>query len=211
MCSTPSLAVEPVQNGPVHVVDVLCSWLITHLFVSFCWCLRRRKQMHWILESHTVCSHYFKVRSECPVPGSAVVQVRSFGSWNCVGFICMAAAIRRSNGLLRVVVIFEISGSEPWASSSTSRRSSSMSFCSDGVGVSVEEVLELGVAGRLLGRLSKSRTWATAARSPVPPDPTEGSRRNVPHSCSGAGEGVCFPSCSSNRPLICSFFCSLFC
>lgn len=70
----------------------------------------------------------------------------------------MAAAIRRSNGLLRVLVIFESSGSEPWASSSTSRKSSSMSFCSDGVGVSVEEVLELGVAGRLLGRPSKSRT-----------------------------------------------------
>ncbi len=95
--------------------------------------------------------------SESPVPGSAVVQVRSFGSWNCVGFLCMAAAIRRSNGLLRVVGIFESSCSEPWASSSTSR-SSSMSFCSDGVGVSVEEVLELGVAGRLLGRPSKSRT-----------------------------------------------------
>ncbi len=163
--------------------------------------------MHCILESYTVCLHNFTVRSESPVPGSAVVQVRSFGSLNCVGFLCMAAAIRRSNGRLSVVVIFESSGSEPWASSSMSR-SSSMSFCSDGVGVSVEEVLELGVAGRLLGRPSKSRTWATATRSPVLPDPTEGSRRNVPHSCSGAGEGVC---CCSNRPLICSFFCSLFC
>ncbi len=69
----------------------------------------------------------------------------------------MAAAIRRSNGRLSVVVIFESSGSEPWASSSMSR-SSSIRSARTVVGVSVEEVLELGVAGRLLGRPSKSRT-----------------------------------------------------
>lgn len=149
------------------------------------------------------------IRSACHVPGSAVVHVKSFGSWNCVGFLCMAAAIRRSKGLLRVVGVLESSVSEPCASSSTSSKSSSMSFCSDSVGVSVEEVLELGVAGRLLGRLSKSRTWATAARSPMLPDPTVGSKRSVPHSCSGAGDGNCF-NCRSRRPFICSFFCSLF-
>lgn len=141
------------------------------------------------------------------VPGSAVVQVRSLGSWNCVGFLCMAAAMRRSKGLLRVVSVLALSGSEPWASSSTSSRSSSMSFCSESVGVSVEEALEVGVAGRLLGLLSRSRTWATAARSPVPPTATVGSRRRVPKSSSAAGDGVCL---ASMRPLICSFFCSRF-
>lgn len=73
-----------------------------------------------------------------------------------MGFLCMAAAISKSKGLLSVDG--PLSGSEPCASSSTSNRSSSTSLCSEGVGVSVEEALEVGVAGRLLGLLSRSRT-----------------------------------------------------
>lgn len=153
-------------------------------------------------------------------PGSAVVQVSSLGSWNCVGFLSIAAAMSSWKGLFRrrgvgaVSVVLSISA--PWNSSSGSAASSSASFCSS-EGVGVDDVLEVGVPGRLLGLLlllrSKRRTWAT--RSPGPAAPAPGgrpSRRSGPalSSSSTAGDEEHLEDDLSSKPLVCSDFCSRF-
>lgn len=128
-----------------------------------------------------------------------------------------------------VWVVVARSGSEPWASTTTSSAlaiSSSASFCSaEGVAVSVEEALDVGVPGRLLARRSRRsrRSRCTAAtRSPGPAAPTPGgslSRRNlvvvmvvVPRSSSAAGgeERLERGLSLSSRPFVSSAFCSCF-
>lgn len=154
-------------------------------------------------------------------PGSAVVQVSSLGNWNCVGFLSMAAAISSWNGLLRRrgagVDRAAPSSSAPCISSSGSAASSSPSFCSS-EGVGVDDVLDVGVPGRLLGRLlvlrSNRRTWAT--RKPGPAAPAPGGRpssRRGPalSSSSTAGDAERLDEDLSGRPLVCSDFCSRFC
>lgn len=160
------------------------------------------------------------VRLRCyDSPGSAVVQVSSLGSWNCVGFLSMAAAINSWNGLLRRRGVgaesAAPSSSALWISSSGSADSSSTSFCSS-EGVGVDEVLEVGVPGRLLGLLlvlrSNRRTWATRKPGPAAPAPGgKPSSRSGPalSSNSTAGDAERFEGRSS-RPLVCSDFCSLF-
>lgn len=162
------------------------------------------------------------------LPGSAVVQVSSLGSWNCEGFLSMAAAMSSWKGLLRsrgvgVGMVVACSDSEPWVSSSALAISSSASFCSsEGVSVSVEEVLEVGVPGRLLARRSRRSRRTAATRSPGPAAPTPGgslSRRNlvvvmvvVPRSSSAAGgeERLERGLSLSSRPFVSSAFCSRF-
>lgn len=131
-------------------------------------------------------------------PGSAVVQVSSFGNWNCVGFLSMAAAIRSSKGRFSWGCPQSISAMAE--SSSTSIMSSSTSFCSE-LGVSVL-ALDVGVPGRL-ALLSKILACALALMLLL-----DLSKR----SASLVGEVVLFPDLSTN-PFTCpsSFFCSRFC
>lgn len=153
-------------------------------------------------------------------PGSAVVQVSSVGSWNCVGFLSMAAAMRSWKGLLRRRGVgtddVAHSGSAPGISSSGSATSSSPSFCSS-EGVGVDEVLDVGVPGRLLGLLpvlrSRRRTCATLRPGPAAPAPGgRPSSRSGPalSSSSMAGDTERLDKERSGRPLVCSFFCSRF-
>lgn len=153
-------------------------------------------------------------------PGSAVVQVSSVGSWNWVGFLSMAAAMRSWKGLLRRrgagADDVAHSGSTPGISSSGSATSSSPSFCSS-EGVGVEDVLDVGVPGRLLGLLlvlrSRRRTCATLRPGPAAPAPGgRPSSRSGPalSSSSMAGDTERLDEERSGRPLVCSFFCSRF-
>lgn len=154
----------------------------------------------------------------CDWPGSAVVQVRSLGSWNCVGFLSIAAAISNWNGLLRRrgvgVDSAAPSSSALWSSSSGSAASSSPSFCSS-EGVGVDEVLEVGVPGRLLGLLlvlrSKRRTWATLRPGPAAPAPGgKPSSRSGPALSSSSTAGDAERLDFSGKPFVCSDFCSRF-
>lgn len=149
-----------------------------------------------------------------------MVQVSSLGNWNCVGFLSIAAAINNWKGLLRRrgagVDSIAPSSSTPCISSSGSAASSSPSFCSS-EGVGVDDVLEVGVPGRLLGLLlvlrSNKRTWATLRPGPAAPAPGgKPSSRSGPalSSSSTAGDAERFVDDFSGRPLVCSDFCSLF-
>lgn len=144
------------------------------------------------------CRHLHQHQTSHCSPGSAVVQVSSFGSWNCVGFLSMAAAIRSSKGRFSWGCPQSISAMAE--SSSTSIMSSSTSFCSE-LGVSVL-ALDVGVPGRL-ALLSKILACALALMLLL-----DLSNR----SASLVGEVVLFPDLSTN-PFTCpsSFFCSRFC
>lgn len=144
------------------------------------------------------CRHLHQHWATRCSPGSAVVQVNSFGSWNCVGFLSMAAAIRSSKGRFSWGCPQSISAMAE--SSSTSIMSSSTSFCSE-LGVSVL-ALDVGVPGRL-ALLSKILACALALMLLL-----DLSNR----SASLVGEVVLFPVLSTN-PFTCpsSFFCSRFC
>lgn len=144
------------------------------------------------------CRHLHQHQTRHGSPGSAVVQVSSFGSWNCVGFLSMAAAIRSSKGRFSWGCPQSISAMAE--SSSTSIMSSSTSFCSE-LGVSVL-ALDVGVPGRL-ALLSKILACALALMLLL-----DLSNR----SASLVGEVVLFPDLSTN-PFTCpsSFFCSRFC
>ncbi|TNN62623.1 hypothetical protein EYF80_027141 [Liparis tanakae] len=121
--------------------------------------------------------------------------------WGVVGvsLCCSSACLHESDVLLQ-----------------STAASSSPSFCSS-EGVGVDEVLEVGVPGRLLGLLlvlrSKRRTWATRRPGPAAPAPGgRPSRRSGPalSSSSTAGDTERLEEDFSGRPLVCSVFCSLF-